>query len=27
MHNGVWKYDIYDRRSNAKVQQITNCIP
>jgi hypothetical protein len=26
-HNGVYKYDIYDRQSNAKVERITNCIP
>jgi uncharacterized protein len=26
-HNGVWKYSGYDRRSNSKLEQVTNCIP
>jgi hypothetical protein len=26
-HNGTWKYSGYDRRSNSKLEQVTNCIP
>jgi hypothetical protein len=26
-HNGAWKYSGYDRRTNQKVEQVTNCIP